>query len=227
MANYEFYSEDFSSEELREELVFKITLKTKIEQLKLVIKSHEDKIKSEANDDIRRLGICDIQKLYKQIEQTKDLLRRVEENEKRPKGFKAPLKDFLWEYNDGKFRTESELYFRSKQHIDYTEEKSHDLIITMCTPFVLCALVLLINWEPAGWLVFLIASPFLFLIGAILVCIHASIKESNYNKELKQKGIDISKKPSSDSNTDIYITGGIAAKGLYDSVKNFKKDLKF
>ena len=109
-------------------LSLKITLKTKIEQLKLVIKSHEDKIKSEANDDIRRLGICDIQKLYKQIEQTKDLLRRVEENEKRPKGFKAPLKDFLWEYNDGKFRTESELYFRSKQHIDYTEEKNIDFI---------------------------------------------------------------------------------------------------
>lgn len=227
MSNYEFYSEGFASEELKEELVFKITLKTKIEQLKLVIKSHEDEIKSETDDDIRSLRICDIQKLYKQIEQTKDLLKRVEENEKRPKGFKIPLKDFSWEYNDGKFRTESELYFRSKQHIDYTEEKSHDLIVTMCTPFVLCALVLLITWEPSGWLVFLIASPFLFLIGAILVCIHAFIKESNYNKELKQKGIDISKKPSNDSNTGIYITGGVAAKGLYDSVKSFKKDLKF
>ena len=64
MPNYEFYSEGFSSEELREELTFKIALKTKIEQLKLIIKSHEDEIKSEADDDIRRLRICDIQKLY-------------------------------------------------------------------------------------------------------------------------------------------------------------------
>lgn len=123
MSNYEFYSEGFSSVEARDELYFKIVLKQKIQSLESQIRNAETYIKTEKDNDITGLRIYDIQDLYSRLDKAKALLIKFEENLNKYEygDDKIPLKDFLWEYNDGKFRTEKELKYNDKNYIKEVE----------------------------------------------------------------------------------------------------------
>lgn len=221
MPNYEFYSEGFSSVEARDKLYFKIALKNKIAKLEADIKLAENSIKKETDNDIAGLKIYDIQDLYKKVEKTKMFLNLFLENEQKPEIEQKPLEWFIWEYNDGKFRTREERYFASDDYKEYSKKRGNSIIwIIIGTILIVPMIAMGTHPFDEGFLLWIIMClPVSGFLGIIFALIWGALSKRSKEVELREHGLDIDKLPV--DSADIGLGIG-ATKMTYDTIKSIK-----